>query len=317
MILPQLQQQIVSGNLDNFYIFTGEEVAIMGIYLKKLQQVSQKDNQRVESVQQAYTKLTQRRMTSSSKCFVVTDDKDYLKHEKIWDNVEVATNNSKDMLIIIYNNLDKRGKFYKKYKDKIVTFEKLSSDILVNYVQREIPLTSAVAKELVEVCECDYSRILLECDKIKHYYEAHKEELTTGYEGAYVRLKTEGVIHQPIGDITFKFTDAIAMRDYTSTAKYLLQAKAKNEPEIMVLSILYNTFKQILMVQGLGSDKSNAVARTGLTSWQVNMAMQKLGSYTVSELINALKTIRFVEKSIKTGQIEANIALDYLIVNIM
>ena len=317
MMLPQLQQQIVAGKLDNLYIFTGEEVAIMDIYLKKLQQVSQKERQRVDSVQKAYSKLTQRRMSGQLRCFIVTDDKDYLKQEKIWAAVQDACNNTKDMLIIIYNNLDKRSKFYKQYKDKIVVFEKLTPEILIKYVQKEIPLVDPIAKQLIEICECDYSRILLECDKIKHYYEAHKDELTTGYEGAFIRLKLDGVIYQPIGDITFKFTDAIAMRDYDLTAKYLLQAKAKNEPEIMVLSILYNTFKQILMVQGLGSDKSNAVARTGLTAWQVNMAKQKLGYYTLPELLNALKTIRFVEKSIKTGQIEANVALEYLIVNIM
>ena len=141
--------------------------------------------------------------------------------------------------------------------------------------------------------------------------------IAKNYDDAFLQLKEQGVIYQPIGDITFKFTDAIVMRDHSKTAEYLLQAKAKNEPEIMVLSILYNTFKQILMVQGLGRDQTNAVQRTGLTSWQVNMAKQKQGYYSIGELVRALKMVRQVEKDIKTGQIDIQDSLDYLIVNIM
>lgn len=323
MELHELQRQIVQSKmggifeLNKAFVFTGEEIAVMDIYLEQIQKALNCTSIRVDTVQEAYQRMTKRTMSKQPRMFIVRDDKEFLKQDKNWENIEKDFENGTDTIIIIYTTLDKRGKFYKRYKDKAVVFDKLSPDILVKYVQKEIDLIDVIAKQLVEICECDYSRILLECDKIKHYYNAHKDELTTGYEGAFLRLKNEGVIYQPIGDITFKFTDAIVLRDYNATAKYLQQAKAKQEPEIMVLAILYNTFKQILLVQGLGKDKTNAAARTGLTSWQVNVTMQKLGRYRISELMHALKVIRFVEKGIKTGQIEANMALDYLIVNIM
>lgn len=317
MELHQLQKQIVTKSLDKLYIFTGDEIAVMDIYIQQMQKVLSCTSSRVDTVQEAYQRMTKKTMAKQSRLFIVRDDKDFLKQDKNWENIEKDFENGTDTIIIMYTTLDKRGKFYKKYKDRAVVFDKLSPDILVKYVQKEIDLIDVIAKQLVEICECDYSRILLECDKIKHYYNAHKDELTTGHEGAFLRLKNDGVIYQPIGDITFKFTDAIVLRDYNATAKYLQQAKAKQEPEIMVLAILYNTFKQILLVQGLGKDKANAAARTGLTSWQVGMATQKLGHYKISELMNALKIIRFIEKGIKTGRIEANMALEYLIVNIM
>ena len=137
------------------------------------------------------------------------------------------------------------------------------------------------------------------------------------YGAALTLLVESGVIFQPIGDITFKFTDAILTRNYKDASRYLREARQKQEPEIMVLSILYNGFKQILMVQGLGRDQSEPVKRTGLTPWQVKMAKEKQGHYSISELIEALKIVRFVEKGIKTGQIDADMSLEYLIVNIM
>ena len=137
------------------------------------------------------------------------------------------------------------------------------------------------------------------------------------YEGGMKTLVEKGIIYQPIGDITFKFTDAILTRNFAETAEYLRQARLKGESEIMVLSVLYNGFKQILMVQGLGKDQSDAVKRTGLTAWQVKMAKEKQGHYSISELINALKVVRFAEKAIKTGQLEAEVSLEYVIANIM
>ena len=164
-----------------------------------------------------------------------------------------------------------------------------------------------------------YSRILLECDKIRQYIAAVKRHTgqSMDYGAALTLLVESGVIFQPIGDITFKFTDAILTRNYKDASRYLREARQKQEPEIMVLSILYNGFKQILMVQGLGRDQSEPVKRTGLTPWQVKMAKEKQGHYSISELIEALKIVRFVEKGIKTGQIDADVSLEYVIVNIM
>ena len=317
MELHQLQKQIVTKSLDQVYIFTGDEVAVMDIYIQQIQKVLGCTSSRVDTVQEAYQRMTKKTISKQPRIFIVRDDKEFLKQDKHWESIEKDFESGEDIIIVMYTSLDKRSKFYKKYKDRAVVFDKLSLDILVKYVQKEIPLIDTIAKQLVEICECDYSRILLECDKIKHYYNANKDELTTDYEGAFLRLKNEGVIYQPIGDITFKLTDAIVLRDYNETAKYLQQAKAKHEPEIMVLSILYNNFKQILLVQGLGRDRANAAARTGLTGWQVNMALNKLGHYRISELMSALKLIRFIEKGIKIGQIEAGIALEYLILNIL
>ena len=47
------------------------------------------------------------------------------------------------------------------------------------------------------------------------------------------------------------------------------------------------------------------------------MAKEKQGHYSISELIDALKIIRFAEKGIKTGLIEDDVAVEYVMVNIL
>ena len=316
MKLPDLQKQIVSKNIDRVLLLFGEEVAIMDVYLDKIYKATGGDVMRFDSVKEAYAKMVQKRITTgNSRVFVVRDDKDFFKADKEWGKVFNAAENGADYLIVIYSSMDRRSKFYKQNQEKLCEFEKLSSSVLSGYIDKLLPGMSASQKEqFAQVCECNYSRILLEADKVKHFASSvHSDD----YGGCFEKLLKMGVIYQPIGDITFLFTDAILTRNKKDTAKYLLQAKAVGESEILTLSVLYNGFKQILMVQGLGKDQSEPSKRTGLTPWQVKMAKEKQGHYSIAELVNALKVIRFVEKGIKTGAIDADVAVEYVIVNIM
>lgn len=322
MKLHELQKQIISKELDKVYVFTGEEIGIMDVYLDKIYSVVGCDVVRMDSVQESYAKMTQRRISGAPRCFVVRDDKEFLKQDKIWGTVFSLADKSPDYLILVYSSMDKRSKFYKQNTEMLTEFEKLSPEMLAKYIRKELPgMKERDACKLAEICECNYSRILLECDKIRQYVAAQKRKVPfavdINYGAALKTLVEQGVIFQPIGDITFKFTDAILTRDYKNTSRYLREARQKGESEIMVLSILYNGFKQILMVQGLGRNQSEPVKRTGLTPWQVKMAKEKQGHYSISELIEALKIVRFVEKGIKTGQIDADVSLEYVIVNIM
>lgn len=327
MELHDLQRQIVQGTLDNIYIFTGEEVGIMDVYIDRLQQTTGSSKVRLDAVQDVYSSITKRRITNDAKCYIVRDDKEYMQNEKAWPRVRDLVSGSPHFLILVFTTLDKRSKFYKRNKEDIVEFAKLSPKILTGYIQKELPgIPARDATQLAEICECNYSRILMECDKIRHYAKAAQrqglEALDTGeakynYSEVFNILVSQGIIFQPIGDITFKLTDSILTRNFPDASRYLSQARRKQEPSVLVLSVLYNGFKQILMVQGLGPDRRDVVKRTGLTAWQVRMATDKKGYYTISELVNALKVIRYVEKGIKTGQIDDDISLEYVIANIM
>lgn len=314
MTVQELQKQIMSKNIDHVLLLYGEEVAIMDEYLARLYKVLGVQPSIMESVSYAYNRLVQRRLNAAPRVIVVRDDTEFLKADKQWGKVFAAAENGDDYLIIIYSKVDKRGKFYKQNQERLCEFQKLNSSILATYVARLIPgMRESDCLEFAETCECDYSRIKLEADKVNHYHAVRG-----GDPGrCALELIQSGVIYKPIGDITFQFTDAILTRNVRSSFEYLLKAKAVNEPSILTLSVLYNGFKQILMVQGLGRDQSEPVKRTGLTPWQVKMAKEKQGHYSLDELVNALKLIRFVEKGIKTGLIDDDVAVEYVMVNIL
>jgi DNA polymerase III delta subunit len=159
------------------------------------------------------------------------------------------------------------------------------------------------------MCDNDYSRILLEIDKIKRY----SQELTN--DQAFEKLVEEGAIYQPPKDAIFAFVDAVLKRQVKKVYELLAQCYAIGEANMVILSVLFSNTKQVLQVQTCRSQ--DIVKSTGLTAWQVKCAKDKCGNYTNGELVNIIRLIQKVQKGIITGQIEDNLAVEYLLVNIL
>ena len=316
--LPQLMQELVNNQVPHYNIFTGEEIAVQKIYIDKI--LDEYKRVDCDSVAQALQKSRTKSLTGSNRAFIVVDDTLYMKDEKAWEIVQnTFTKASKNILIIIYSSIDKRSKkFLSKNDEYIVSFDRLSEDVLVKYIQKDINLSDENAQKLVELCESDYSRILLEIDKINIYHtRVSAEKVANKYDWAFNELLEQGVIYQPIGDITFKLTDAVLRGELNTTEKYLKMAIEKEESPILVLSVLYTGFHNMLMVMDLGSNKKDASKRTGLTPFQVGQATKNIGGYKREEVKRALFIIQDVESGIKTGKYDMKTAMQYAILEIM
>ena len=205
MNLPELQKQIINKQLDNLYIFIGEEIAIQKIYINKIAEVKNLEIQYVEEFKQIYNSLKVNNLFNTKKLYIILDDLDILKQEKIWEEIDTNGN----IIIFKYNNLDKRGKFYKQFENRIVEFEKLSSEVLTKYIQKEIPLNNSNCKKLIDICNGSYNQILLEVDKIK---QIDNEQLND-YNDIFEYLDNCDAFHKEISDITFEFVEKVLKRD--------------------------------------------------------------------------------------------------------
>lgn len=319
--LPQLMQELVNNQVPHYNIFTGEEIAVQKIYIDKI--LDEYKRVDCDSVAQALQKSRTKSLTGSNRAFIVVDDNLYMKDEKAWEIAQNAfTKASKNILIIIYSNIDKRSKkFLSKNDEYIVSFDRLSDDVLVKYIQKDINLSDETAQKLVKLCESDYSRILLEIDKITSYarvFIPSSDTIKSEFaDKCFEELLKQGVIYQPIGDITFKLTDAVLRGELDTTEKYLKMAIEKEESPILVLSVLYTGFHNMLMVMDLGSNKKDASKRTGLTPFQVGQATKNIGGYKQEEVKRALFIIQDVESGIKTGKYDMETAMQYAILEIM
>lgn len=316
MTIAELKAQIMGKQMKPLYIFTGNEIAVRDIYIKQIAKVGGYDIKWLEDAADIVQAGRKRSIVQKKTLYILSECNELVKNEKAQKILEM--NFGSNMLLVLFTALDKRVKFYKQYKDIIVEFETLQPEILKKYIQKEIDLSDKDCEKLMEICEGDYGRCLLEIDKMKTYIKAFNSKSGfTGYtaEDCFYYFMQSGTIYQPPKDAIFDFVDAVLDRDADKSFRLMQESYDCGEATLVMVSNLYSNFKALLQVQSCKSkDVSNC---TGLTGWQINNARKHLKKYSTGELVNALATIRNAEIGIKTGAIEEAIAVPHLLVNIL
>lgn len=311
--LSELMKKIAGNNIPHYLVLYGQEQTILDMYIKQILAVTQAQAVYVDTVSSVIKQSGKKSLNKSVKCYIVSDDLSYLKAETVWDKIKEDFRKSKDYFILRYHTLDKRDKFSHNNKENLTEFAHLSVDVLQQYIYRDLSdLSEKNALSLIDYCNYDYGRILMEIDKIKQYMSV-RTDLTT--DSCFSQLDKQGLFHKEIGDITFELTNAV-LGGYTDQAIIKLdEAKRKNEPAMMIASILYNGFRNLLAYQGLGKNKQGAMERTGLTKGELYGCTKNIGGYSLSEVKRNMLFCQQVEAGIKMGTIEEGIALDYLVLH--
>lgn len=307
MEVTELKAQIQSHQIQPFHIFAGNEWKVQRVYLEMLAKVSGKELRYIDAFADIYRSLNNRSFVQKSYIYVVRDDKDIMTEEKLQKNlVEILGTNT---LVLLLTTLDKRFKFYKTYKDTIIEFEALKPEILHKYIDKEIPLSDENIDKLMEVCEYDYGRCLLEIDKIKHYRNRFVKDIFPN--DAFRILLKDGVIYTPPKDAIFDFVDAVLDRKVNTAFNLYQQCMAVGESTMAILTVLYNNVKAVLQVQSCMS--SDVGKSTGLNYFQLTNAKKHLNKYSNRMLVQILRLCQQCQQDVVTGRIDEEFVIDYIV----
>ncbi len=311
MELVDLMKRISSNDIPHFLILFGEEQTILNIYLTHILEITNAKRISADSVSYIMQNINKKSLDKSIRLYVVQDDMAFLRAEDSWESVRNTP--TKDYIILRYHSLDKRSAFVKKNQQNLVEFSRLTKEVLQTYISKDLPdLSEKNSSKLVEYCNYDYGRILMEIDKVKHYMSV-RTDLTV--DSCFNQLDKQGLFHKEIGDITFELTNAV-LGGYPETAiQKLDEAKRKGEPAMMIVSILYNGFRNLLAYQGLGSNKQGAMERTGMTKGELYGCTKNVGGYSITEVKRNMLKCQEIEAGIKMGTIDEDIALEYAVLS--
>lgn len=315
MELVDLMKDISQNTIPHYLILFGEEQAILDVYIQHIAQ-----SYKIvycDSVVNALNSMRIKSLDKSNKVYIINEDVNYNKAEESWNNIKKTFERSNHILLLKYHSLDKRGKFYSQNKGNAVEFTHLSEDVLINYIHQKLPdLSEENACKLITWCNYDYGRILMEIDKIHQWINHYTDkEGTPNTDSAFKLLNKQGLFYKEIGDITFELTNAV-LGGYPDIAiQKLDEAKRKGEPAMMISSILYNGFRNLLAYQGLGSNKKGALERTGMTKGELYGCTKNVGGYSIQEVKRNMLFCQKVEAGIKMGTIDEDIALEYLVLH--
>lgn len=313
MDVSALKHLIVSKQLPNFLIFAGEEWKVQQIYIDQICKVTNKERVYADSFAEIYPALKRNSLMAESKVYVVRDDKDIMQNETVQKQIESGLMKS-NILILLLTAIDKRTRFYKRYNASIIDFERLSDAVLKKYTLSALKLSERSVVRLIDVCEHDYGRILLEIDKINQFEKWNTAPNVTA-DDCFKVLLEEGAIHRPPRDAIFDFVDVVLDRNSAQAYELLDECYECGEATMVMLSVLYNNAKAVLQVQSCnGKDISKT---TGLTGWQIKCAKPHVGKYYNGELVSMMRLIQDLESGIKSGRYEEQFVMSYLLAEIL
>ena len=288
MELIELNRAIMEHNLDNFYIFTGEEINLMNLYLNQID-----DNERVDTVLEIWSKLTSTGKFTKPKfkTYVVRDDMEFAKDEKAWSNISKIKNGR---LVLLYTDIKKTTKFYKHFKDIIVEFKHLTTAQLY-YQLMQNPKYAIIANAdknileyFIQSCNNDLNTIDNEVDK---YTRLKDSGVVTAFNKNTIDML---IIPDPKYNV-FQLIDLIMAQDIRAVE--VLQYLVDHEPNLLsILTLLYQNIRRAILVAG-----NNDYNKTGLPYWQYKKVKEQC-KIPPNNLLSCLRTIQEYDAGIKKGK---------------
>ena len=288
MTIQDLKRNVEQSNINNLYVFTGEESYLKRHWVRKIG-----DNLNLNPI------------------FI--DNVENIKQGSLLEPVHlyiVYTNNIKDInlynnyVIVICDDLDKRTSFYKQNKGNIVEFNKLDSNQLLTFINKKVNLNKENCLDLIHRCNSDLSLIDLELDKFLSYNENFSNEDYTNIKDTFFDVVLD--------DITFSLSNAILEKN--NIMYYYNKCMQINQSILGMLNAVYINIRQLLQIQTSGKDIEKS---TGLNYYVINKIRPNVGKYSNEELIHILNLIFKLDFDIKTGKIPQEIAFKYLLCEIL
>lgn len=272
MDIVTLVKQIQNNNLDNFYVFAGEEITLANIYLNKMGTVK-----RVDTVAEILSKLRNKNKLFKNNehyIYVVRDDSDFMNYPKLEELISQIKCNT---LVFCCTELKKNTKFYKATKEHIVEFNCMTTQQLLGEVQKIVPINKKLAEDFIVACDNNYGAILNELDKVK-------------YEGISV---IEELVENSKTYSTFTFIDLL-FAESRKSMEYLIRLLDSGEAnELGILTLIFNKASQLLQI-------NEGIIPEGVNEWAAKK-MKSNSALTQKQLYRATRYAKIYSEGIKNG----------------
>lgn len=289
MDIVKLKSQIKSGKLDNLYVFVGEEIGLMNLYIGKMCS----EARRVDNVASVWKKLTSRGLGGGKAFYVVRDDKEFLQAEKVWSVAEKMVRYG--TLVLLYTNLDRRSRFYKEFESRIVTFDKMTRPQLIKFVISQFPfeVTEEQADYLCEACNDDYTQIGNEIDKL-----CRIRAMVTHQS---FQKTVDEIVRAPKYADTFSMANNVMQYNGKKAVEQMQFLLDNGESGIGMITVLYNNFRNAVQVLSSTESAKEISEKYGIHIAAVSNILNNF-DYSMEGAIKAMRILQDAEAGIKSGK---------------
>ena len=178
--LEDLKQQILDSQINNLYIFYGEDYAIRKHYIKKIAELFS-ETLYFETYSEAKSTSSKSALFKVKRLMVIDSDEEFLNIEETTAN-NLIVNLEDDVYIFIYNDDITKTNLFKFLEPYVTKFPAVSENIAMEFIEDAVRLSETDRRALAYECNNLYGNILLETDKIKQYSKAKGVSEETAYK---------------------------------------------------------------------------------------------------------------------------------------
>ena len=224
--------------------------------------------------------------------------------------------NPDNLLILVCEKLDSRLTVTKKLKSsKNIEILKLEVNPYqyVKNILKDFKISEDTINLLVEKCKGDITRLDSECNKLMLYKDNSKEITNTDVSNMVIEKLGES------NEILFSFVNSLLSKDTTNSFKYYKDLSRYNIDSNSIIGLVTSQTRLIYQVKTL-ADKglSNELIKDTLgvkSVFQIKKIKNYIYQYSYKELANLISSLALVDLNIKSGKLDANMAIDMLLIN--
>lgn len=308
MNIAELKKDMKANNLAGLYIFTGEEIYIRNLYIEQIVDLGFIWKE-LPTVAELFKSVGTTKLIQKPTLYVIRDDMDFIKQDStVWDKLVAWVNNSVNKVILIYNNIDKRNKFFKTFEENTVKFEKLSETVLLKYVQKEADISRENALDLIHRCDSNFNLCLLELNKVIMFSLSNNISI----DEAYKKCCADRVVLDLPKESLEKYITAVMNKDFSLAIEISNDFDFTEEPPLKILAFLYNSFEVLFAVVAYESGLSLKKNESGANFWAVKNAEIFGIKWQIKQVRDMMDFIQFLESGIKMGIVSADAAIPML-----
>lgn len=233
------------------------------------------------------------------------------------DELTVYLDNMPDTTIMVFieDEVDKRGKLYKKVKETGYVCEathmsegELEKWLLQIIGKNNKQITKDTLSMILQYTGTDMLNIANEMEKLLNY---------TLDKGVITNEDVEAVCTPQISGKIFDMIDAIGNKNSKKALELYRNLLAIKEPPMRILFMLSRQFNIMLKVKelnGKGYSKDNIAKNVGVQSFVVTKALKQSESFGGKELVEALNDCLEAETDVKNGRLDELAAVEMIIV---
>lgn len=244
-----------------------------------------------------------------------------IKLKRINDSIynKLTENTDNNIIIFIENNVDKRNKLYKFLQENkaiILEINELPENIIIKFIQEKINKEN---KKFENENLLLYFLTLVGSNIYNIKNEIDKLLLYTNNKSIITNEVIDNITSIQIEEKIFKMIEMINNKNYNMALKLYSDLLYNKVPIELIIYNLKRNYLHILKIKSMKKENktlSYMVDNLKLQQWQVNNIINFEKKYTENDIINKIETITDIDTKLKTGRLNREIAINYIIGNI-